>query len=84
MLQEHHLTSAPNSVNVSINTAVYIVIWSDPIILAPFKLYLGPYSYLHDINPGISTSANYISYLPYSCKEMSFILDSIKDLIIDI
>lgn len=37
MLQEHHLTSAPRAVNVSMSTAVWMVMWSEPAILAPLK-----------------------------------------------
>jgi len=38
ILHEHHLMlSAPHASRVSIKQAVWIVIWRDPVILAPFK-----------------------------------------------
>ena len=65
-MHEHHLTSAPNSSKVSIKTAVYIVICKDPVIRAPNKGFAVPNSSRQDINPGISTSAKFISFLPKS------------------
>ena len=37
MLQEHQRTSAPRATSVSISTAVCTVMWSEPMILAPFS-----------------------------------------------
>jgi len=37
MLHEAQRTSAPSSTNVSMRTAVWIVMWSDPAIRAPFS-----------------------------------------------
>src|SRR5215212_12188904 len=37
MLQETQRTSAPNATRVSIRTAVWIVMWSEPAILAPWS-----------------------------------------------
>ena len=66
MLHEDHLTSAPNSTRVSINTAVWIVICIHPRIFAPLRGYFPLYSFLNAIKPGISVSANEISFLPNS------------------
>lgn len=66
ILQDAHLTSAPSSCNVSIKTAVYIVMWRDPEIFAPWSTFLGPNSDLTPINPGISISAISNSLLPKS------------------
>ena len=71
MLQEAHLTSAPNSLSVSIKTAVWIVIWREPEIRAPFKGFLLAYSLRIAINPGISVSAIAISFLPKLDKLIS-------------
>ena len=74
MLHEDHLTSAPKSTRVSIKTAVCIVICKQPNILAPFKGFLPLYSFLNAISPGISVSANEISFLPNSASEIFFTL----------
>lgn len=55
-----------------------MVMCKDPVTLAPFRGALPPNSILHDISPGISTSASSISFLPQSAKEMSLILESAK------
>lgn len=52
-----------------------MVMCKDPETLAPAKGFLAPNSSLQAINPGISTSANSISFLPNSHKLMSLILD---------
>lgn len=77
-LQQNHtqrsnlkLTSAPSSVKVSIRTAVWIVMWRQPAILAPFRGFLGPYRFLISIKPGISFSARIISLRPQSARLMS-------------
>ena len=46
MLQEHHLTSAPRAVRVSMSTAVWMVMWREPAILAPLNGCEGPNSVL--------------------------------------
>src|SRR5690554_3615236 len=74
MLHELQVTSAPKAVNVSINTAVWIVMCKHPAIRAPFKGCSAPYSSLSDIRPGISASASSISFLPHSAREISFTL----------
>ena len=48
MLQEHHLTSAPRAVSASMSTAVWMVMWSEPAILAPLKGCEGPNSVLRE------------------------------------
>lgn len=53
-----------------------MVMCKDPETLAPAKGFFSPNSYLQDINPGISTSAKSISFLPNSHKLISLILDS--------
>lgn len=65
------LTSAPNSVKVSIRTAVWMVMCRHPAILAPFRGLLGPYRFLISIKPGISFSARMISLRPQSARLMS-------------
>ena len=76
ILHDDHLTSAPKFTRVSINTAVWIVIWRQPRIFAPFKGNFPLYSLLRAINPGISVSANEISFLPKSARDISFTLKS--------
>ena len=49
MLQEHHLTSAPSAVRVSISTAVWMVMWREPAILAPLNGCEAPNSVLQSI-----------------------------------
>ena len=44
MLQLHQRTSAPSAVSVSINTAVWIVMCSEPVIRAPFSGCAAAYS----------------------------------------
>lgn len=77
MLQLHHLTLAPKWWRVSIRTAVWMVIWSEPEILAPLKGFLAPNSSLNCISPGISTSAKSSSFLPHSARVMSLTFDSV-------
>merc|ERR1711976_339949 len=60
-----------NSKRVSINTAVWMVMWRQPAILAPFKGLEAPYFCLNCINPGISFSAKVNSLRPNSAKEIS-------------
>ena len=74
MLQEHHLTSAPSAVSVSINTAVWMVMCRLPAIFAPLKGCCWPNSVRQAIRPGISASASSISSRPKSAWEMSFTL----------
>ena len=71
MLHDDQVISAPNSIRVSIKTAVWIVIWRQPAILAPLRGFEGPYFLRKCINPGISFSANVSSFLPNSARLMS-------------
>ncbi len=47
MLQLHQRTSAPSAVSVSISTAVWIVMCSEPVIRAPFSGCCAAYSRAH-------------------------------------
>ncbi len=57
-------------------TAVWMVIWSDPEILAPLSGCDGPYSFLMAMSPGIYTSARSISLRPQLARLISFTLDA--------
>ena len=76
MLQEHQRTSAPSATSVSISTAVWMVMWREPMILAPFSGCSRPYSSRMAIRPGISCSARVISLRPNSARERSATLKS--------
>jgi hypothetical protein len=54
------------------STAVWMVMWSEPAMRAPFRGCLGPYSSRTAIRPGISVSAIEISLRPKSARPMSF------------
>src|SRR6201987_4244685 len=71
MLQDAHLTSAPRATRVSISTAVWIVMWSEPVIRAPLSGWDSAYSGRVAIRPGISCSASWISFRPKAASEMS-------------
>ena len=58
MLQEAQRTSAPRAVSVSMRTAVWTVMWSDPAMRAPFSGCAAPYSSRRAMRPGISCSAS--------------------------
>jgi hypothetical protein len=74
MLQEDQVTSAPKATNVSINTAVWIVMCKHPAMRAPANGLDSPYSARSAIKPGISASAKRISLRPQSARAMSFTL----------
>jgi len=74
ILQLDRCTSAPKTTSVSISTAVWIVMWRHPAILAPAKGLDSPNSFLSAINPGISASAREISFLPHSANDKSLTL----------
>src|SRR3981081_2826376 len=78
MLQLHQRTSAPSAVSVSISTAVWIVICSEPVIRAPFSGWASAYSPRIDIRPGISCSASVISLRPNSARDRSATLKSVS------
>ena len=71
MLHEHQRTSAPSSTSVSISTAVWMVMCSDPITRTPLSGLSGPYSRRTAIRPGISCSEISISLRPHSASDMS-------------
>lgn len=76
MLHEHQRTSAPSLESVSISTAVWIVMCSEPMILAPANVCAAPNSVRQAIRPGISTSASSMSLRPKSASDMSATLKS--------
>ena len=71
MLQLAQRTSAPRATRVSISTAVCTVMWSEPVIRAPFRGCCAANSSRVCIRPGISTSARPISLRPKSARSMS-------------
>lgn len=73
-------TSAPSSSKVSMRTAVWTVMWRQPLMRAPFKGWEGPYLALVTINPGISFSASIISLRPHSAKLMFAVEELIEKL----
>ena len=78
MLHEAQRTCAPSAVSVSISTAVWIVMCSDPVIRAPVSGLEAPNSCRSAISPGISVSAISISLRPKPAREMSFTTKSSK------
>src|SRR5215212_8447354 len=68
MLQLAHRTSAPKATKVSMSTAVWTVICSEPAILAPASGLESPYCARIAISPGISCSARLISLRPNSAR----------------
>src|SRR5437867_10210243 len=71
MLQDAQRTSAPSAFSVSISTAVWIVMWSEPAMRAPFRGCPAAYSARIAISAGISDSAIAISLRPQSASERS-------------
>ncbi len=71
MLHEAQRTSAPSAVSVSISTAVWMVMCSEPVMRAPFSGWLFAYSSRIAIRPGISVSAMRISLRPQSASARS-------------
>mmetsp|Transcript_940 Transcript_940/g.2055 ORF Transcript_940/g.2055 Transcript_940/m.2055 type:complete len:204 (-) Transcript_940:26-637(-) len=76
MLHEHQRTLAPSAVSVSMSTAVWMVMWSDPEMLAPARGWFAPNSVRHAMSPGISTSAMSSSMRPKSASLISLTLYS--------
>src|SRR5262245_3740861 len=76
MLHEVHVTSAPSVTNVSINTAVSIVMCRQPATRAPLSGAFALYSARSAIRPGISFSAMRIFLRPSSASVMSLILNA--------
>src|SRR5438270_12533758 len=77
MLQLHQRTCAPSARRVSISTAVWIVMCSEPVMRAPFSGCASAYSRRIAIRPGISCSASVISLRPYSASARSATLKSV-------
>ena len=71
MLQEAQRTSAPSDTSVSIRTAVWIVMWSEPVMRAPLSGWASANSRRVAIRPGISCSASWISLRPNAASERS-------------
>ena len=71
MLHEHQRTSAPRATSVSISTAVWTVMCSEPVMRAPASGWAAPNSRRSDMRPGISCSASSISLRPNSARPMS-------------
>ena len=69
MLQEHQRTLAPRATRVSMRTAVWMVMWREPEMLAPLRGWAGPNSLIMDMRPGISTCASSISMRPASGRK---------------
>ena len=66
MLKEDQVTLAPSSMRVLISTAVWMVMWRQLVILAPWRALEGPYFCQRYIRPDISFSARVSSFLPQS------------------
>ena len=71
MLQLTHRIWAPSATSVSMSTAVWMVMCSEPVMRAPASGCDGPYSSRSAISPGISCSASRISRRPKSASERS-------------
>src|SRR5690348_8988115 len=76
ILQEAQRTFAPRATSVSIRTAVWIVMCSEPVMRAPRSGCDSPYSRRVAIRPGISCSASWISLRPKAAKPRSATLKS--------
>src|SRR5262249_42404931 len=77
MLQEAQRTSAPSALSVSISTAVWMVMCSEPQMRAPRNGCSGPYSSRIAMRPGISVSAMAISLRPHSARLKSLTTQSV-------
>ena len=75
MLQLAQRTCAPSAARVSISTAVWMVMCSDPVIRAPRSGCASAYSSRTAIRPGISCSASLISLRPKSARDRSATLN---------
>src|SRR6476659_9747153 len=74
MLHDAQRTSAPS---VTINTAVWMVMCSEPVIRAPASGWRSAYSRRVAIRPGISCSASWISLRPNPACARSATLKSV-------
>jgi hypothetical protein len=71
MLHEHQRMSAPSASSVSINTAVWMVMCSEPAMRAPLSGLLLANSSRVAIRPGISVCARSISLRPKPASDRS-------------
>ena len=71
MLHDTQRTSAPSDTSVSMRTAVWTVMCSEPAMRAPCRGRASAYSRRSSIRPGISCSASRISLRPNSWRSMS-------------
>ena len=71
MLHDDQRTSAPRATSVSISTAVWIVMWMQPMMRAPARGCSSRYLRRSAISAGISPSASAISRRPNSARPMS-------------
>ncbi len=76
MLQLAQRTEAPSATRVSISTAVWIVMCSEPVMRTPLSGLAAAYFARMDMRPGISCSATAISLRPHSASERSLTLKS--------
>ena len=76
MLQLTQRTWAPSAVSVSMSTAVWMVMWSEPVMRAPASGLESVNSARSAIRPGISTSASSISLRPQGASVRSATLKS--------
>src|SRR3954469_17312986 len=76
MLQDDQRTVAPRATNVSISTAVWMVMCRQPAMRAPFSGWALPNSSRIAIRPGISVSAMLISLRPHPASERCLTLKS--------
>ncbi len=71
MLHDAQRTLAPRSTSVSISTAVWIVMCSEPLMRTPSSGFSPAYLRRSAIRPGISDSAIVISLRPQSASDRS-------------
>jgi hypothetical protein len=76
MLQLTQRTFAPSATSVSMSTAVWMVMCSEPVMRAPRSGCDGPNSSRNAMRPGISCSASWISLRPNAARERSATLKS--------
>src|SRR5262249_1579278 len=76
MLHDAHRTFAPSATRVSIRTAVWMVMCSEPVIRAPRSGWDSPYSRRGAIKPGLSCSAGRIVFRPHGARLRSATLKS--------
>src|SRR5689334_4648871 len=78
MLHEAQRISAPSSSSVSMSTAVWMVMCSDPVMRAPASGFAFEYSSRIAMRPGISVSAIWISLRPQAASARSATWKSVK------